>query len=125
MTIAGSGIYSFAGASIQSPCDNAESKGLPGCTGTGLFGGLFKPAAGTTGLTAIQNTIATIGTFLIGIIAAISVIFLILGAYNMVSDNGDGKSFAAGKSRIVNAIIGLVVALLAFAIINVVISVVK
>jgi Type IV secretion system pilin len=119
MTIAGSGVY--ANAQVIDPCTGNNSAGCKG-----PFEKLFNittdannPSKGVVGL------IAQVGTFLVGIIAAISVVFLILGAFDMVSDAGDGKKFATGKSRITNAIIGLVVALLAFAIISLVINFVQ
>jgi lysylphosphatidylglycerol synthetase-like protein (DUF2156 family) len=115
MTIAGSGV--LANAQIADPCAVATTVG---CGGN--FSGFFKVPDNAKGTAGVAALIGTIGSFLIGIIAAVSVLFLILGAFDMVSDSGDGKKFANGKQRITNAIIGLVVALLAFGIISFIVN---
>jgi lysylphosphatidylglycerol synthetase-like protein (DUF2156 family) len=121
MTIAGSGVYSFA--QIESPCSATGASSLPGCGGDGIFKGFFNSTA--KGASAINTVIGQVGSVLIAIIASISVIFLILGAVDMITDSGDGKKFSNGKQRITNAIIGLVVALLSFGIITVILNVVR
>jgi hypothetical protein len=125
MTIAGSGVLVNAapGVAPVDPCSTETGKTAPGCQ-AGFFKNIFD-GVGAGGLTGIAAVIAQVGFFLVGVIAAVSVLFLILGAFDMVSDSGDGKKFANGKTRITNAIIGLVVALLAFAIVSVVIRVIK
>jgi hypothetical protein len=122
MTIAGSGVTSFASASALPDTCAGSAATLPGCSGTGLFGTFFKTEPGAS---TLNTAIGSIGTILIGIIASVSVLFLILGAFDMITDSGDGKKFANGKARITNAIIGLVVAALSFAIVRLVLSVIK
>lgn len=75
-------------------------------------------AAGTTTLFgdgSIFNTIVNILLFLIG---AISVIMLIIGGIRYTISAGDSGNVTAAKNTIMYAIIGLIVAFLAFAIVN-------
>jgi len=63
---------------------------------------------------SIIFTIQTIVTnFLIPVSAAITVFFIILGAYQWLSAGGDSNKVKAGKDSLRNAVIGLVVVLLA------------
>ncbi|MDB5179838.1 MAG: hypothetical protein JWN12_470 [Candidatus Saccharibacteria bacterium] len=75
-------------------------------------------AAGTTTLFgdgSIFNTIVNILLFLIG---AISVIMLIIGGIRYTISAGDSGNVTAAKNTIMYAIIGLIIAFLAFAIVN-------
>ena len=65
--------------------------------------------------TIIANTLI----FLVG---AISVIFLIIGGLRYVVSNGDSKNVTAAKDTILYAIIGVVVAVVSFALIQFVIK---
>jgi len=62
-------------------------------------------------LTNITNT-------LLLAIGFVSVVMLIIGGFRYVLSNGNEKSVTGAKDTILYAIIGLVVALLAFAIVN-------
>ena len=63
-----------------------------------------------------QLTVVT-NTLLLGI-GFVSVVMLIIGGFRYVLSNGNEKSVTAAKDTILYAIIGVVIALLAFAIIN-------
>ena len=64
---------------------------------------------------SIFNTIVNIMLFLIG---AISVIMLIIGGIRYTISAGDSGNVTAAKNTIMYAIIGLIIAFLAFAIVN-------
>lgn len=72
----------------------------------GLFDGPFK---------AITNTLI----FLVG---AISVIMLIIGGLRYVVSAGDANAISGAKNTILYAIVGLIVAFLAFSIVNFVLA---
>ena len=67
------------------------------------------------GVGGIFSTISNILIFLVG---AIAVIMLIWGGLQYVISAGDSKRVESAKSTILYAIIGIVVAILAFAIVN-------
>lgn len=98
------GAGSVSAMTLQEGAEAAKCDGCP----TDLFGdaGIFKQ---------ITNTIL----YIIGIIA---VIVLIIGGIKYVVSGGDSKKVTDAKNTVLYAIIGLVIAFLAFAIVNFVIS---
>ncbi len=104
------GVVSLAGLSSVSALtlqEGAEAARCDGCP-EDLFGntGVFKQ---------VTNTIL----YIVGIIA---VVMLIIGGIKYVISGGDSKKVTDAKNTVLYAIIGLVVAFLAFAIVNFVIS---
>ena len=71
------------------------------------------------GTSGIFRTITNVLLFLIG---AVSVIMLIYGGIRYTVSGGDSNSVTAAKNTILYAIVGIVVALLAFAVVNFVIG---
>lgn len=60
----------------------------------------------------------TVVNILLYVIGAVSVIMLIVGGIRYTVSNGDAKQVEAAKNTIMYAIIGLVIAFLAYAIVN-------
>jgi hypothetical protein len=83
-------------------------RGGIGCTDTGTPDKLF-------GDGSIFTTIVNVLLFLIG---AISVIMLIVGGIRYTISNGDSGAVTSAKNTILYAIVGLIIAFLAFAIVN-------
>lgn len=77
------------------------------------------PSAATGNLTTNITNIINVMLLLIGIVA---VIMLIIGGFRYVLSNGNEKAITGAKDTILYAIIGIVVALLSFAIVNFVLS---
>ncbi len=73
----------------------------------------------STGLTGFINKVVDILIFLIG---AISVIMIIVGGIRYVVSGGDSNAVTGAKNTILYAIVGLVVAIMAYAIVNFVLS---
>ena len=80
---------------------------------------LFGTEAGCDGKTPLFRTITNVLLFIIG---AVSVIMLILGGFRYTISQGDSTAIQNAKNTILYAIIGIVVSVLAFAIVNFVIS---
>lgn len=72
-----------------------------------------------TGEAGIFKTIVNVLLFIIG---AIAVIMLIIGGIRYTTSNGDSNQVTAAKNTILYAIIGIIVAILAYAIVNFVIG---
>lgn len=72
-----------------------------------------------TGDAGVFKTIANVLLFIIG---AISVIMLIIGGIRYVVSQGDAKQVEGAKNTILYAVIGIIVALLAYAIVNFVVN---
>ncbi len=66
----------------------------------------------------IQDVISTL-IFVVGIIA---VIMIIVGGIKYVTSNGDSSKVTSAKNTVLYSVIGLVVAILAFAIVNFVVA---
>jgi hypothetical protein len=66
----------------------------------------------------LQKNIKTIVNVLLFILGAIAVIMIIIGGIRYATSGGDASSTKAAKDTILYAVIGLVVAILAYAIVN-------
>lgn len=60
---------------------------------------------------------------LLGLIASVSVIFIMIGGFRLAFSQGKTEAIEAGKKTITWAIAGLVIALLAFAIVRIVLNI--
>jgi hypothetical protein len=75
--------------------------------------------ANAADLPALVQNIINVLLFVAG---AVAVIMIILGAIRYITSNGDQANVKAAKETIMYSVIGLVVAILAFAIVNFVVS---
>ena len=97
--------------------------GAQGADG-GLKGGA-NSAKGTdqqTDLFGDNGIFKTITNVLLFVIGAISVIMLIIGGIRYTVSNGDSAAVTSAKNTILYAVIGIVVAILAYALVNFVIT---
>lgn len=104
---------------------NAQTGSVDPCkassTATGCSSSIFKTlgldkiGSGTSG---IQGAIIGLANLLVLLIASISVVYLLINAYKMMSDDGSGKSWSAGLNGVKYALGGLVIALLSFGIVS-------
>ena len=81
-------------------------------------------SCGTDGKSAcgIGDVIKTVINVLLFIIGSLSVIMIIFGGIKYVISNGDSSQITSAKNTIMYAVIGLIVALLAYAIVNFVVT---
>lgn len=66
----------------------------------------------------LNSIIQTVVNTLLFIIGAVSVIMLIFGGFRYVTSGGDSAAVTSAKNTILYAVIGLVVALLAYAVVD-------
>lgn len=71
---------------------------------------------------SLPEIVQSILNWIFGIIGIIAVIMVILGGFKLMTSTGDPGRVKKGKDTILYGIIGLVIALLAFAIVNFVIN---
>lgn len=113
--------FAFAFVAIFSPLAPTASAQGACDPNSGIAGGVNCANPGDSvpqtlfGQGSIFTTIVNILLFLIG---AISVIMLIIGGVRYTTSAGDSKGVEGAKNTIMYAIIGLVVAFLAFAVVN-------
>lgn len=90
----------------------------------GLTGGASsaKGTGQSTDLFGANGVFKTITNVLLYVIGAISVIMLIIGGIRYVVSGGDSNAVTAAKNTILYAVIGIIVAILAYAVVNFVIT---
>ena len=74
--------------------------------------------AGLKDKNTVSNFILNFARFFIFIAAAIAVLFIVYGGYLYIADGGDDKRAATGKKVLINALIGLAVAILSLTIVS-------
>ncbi len=89
-----------------------------GLTNLGTGAG-FKSSLETGGLPAMVGRIINIFLSILGVLF---VILMVYGGYNWMTSYGDSKKVDKGKEVIIDAVIGLVIILLAYAIANFVVG---
>jgi hypothetical protein len=115
----------IVGPGIACPTTAGISGGNSDLTPNNLCGTscpLIGTAASTGGKLAnrqsVSDFILNIARFLIYIASAISVLFIVWGGYQYISDGGDAKRAETGKKILINALIGLAVCILAVTIVT-------
>lgn len=93
------------------------AQGLQACKGVALAGG----DCGASG-SSFAESFRLIANTLIFVIGAIAVIMVIIGGLRYVLSNGDSAGIKSAKDTIMYALIGVVVSLLAYALVSYVIS---
>lgn len=117
------GISATAGIMSAPVASAAETKCTDDASG-GLAGGAgcAKSDDQQTDLFGSNGVFQTITNVLLYIIGAISVIMLIIGGIRYVVSGGDSAAVTSAKNTILYAVVGIVVAILAYALVNFVIS---
>ncbi len=116
LTIVGlSGIATMSPAYAYRCPDGSES-------GDGTISGCFEGvdiAENNSDLNAILGTVINV---IIGIVGFIAVVMMILGGISFITSQGDAAKVTKAKNTILYGVVGLIVAMLAFAIVNFVLS---
>jgi Type IV secretion system pilin len=105
-------------------CPRAAGSGNSDLTPNNLCGTncpLLGPSATSGKLVnraGVSDFILNIARFLIYIASAISVLFIVWGGYQYISDGGDAKRAETGKKILINALIGLAICILAVTIVT-------
>ncbi len=87
--------------------------------------GVTKVGGTKTGQTDLTDMIKTIVNIMLFILGAIAVIMIIIGGIRYTTSNGDASNTKAAKDTILYAVVGLIVAILAYAIVNFVLDAFK
>lgn len=96
------------------------------CDGSACLISGSNDAGGITSKTPPQPTLAdrirTIVNVLLYLLGAIAVVMIVVGGVRYVTSGGEGQAISGAKNTILYAVVGLVVAILAYAIVNFVVS---
>jgi hypothetical protein len=107
-----------AGTALADVCTNGPDTSNPIAAGSQCA----KANGTSNNLFAQGGVFQTIANTLIFIVGAVAVIFLIIGGLRYVISNGDPKNVSAAKDTILYAIVGIVVAIVSFALVSFVIN---
>lgn len=75
-----------------------------------------------TGATDIDEVIKSVTNLLLFLVGAVSVIMLVLGGFKYVTSNGNADQIKSAKNTIMYAVIGLAVAIIAYAAVDFVVD---
>jgi len=108
---AGSTAFAASNLGIGTGANSAKGDDQSGC--------LFSNQTGCENQTPIFQTITNVLLFIIG---AVSVVMLIIGGIKYTVSQGDSAAVTSAKNTILYSIVGIVVAILAYAAVNFVIG---
>ena|SRR5579864_7576528 len=94
---------------------------------SGLSNSNFQQLFGSGGLTSSQDLtglIVNVIKILLFFAGAVAVVFVIIGGYYYLTAQGNEEQAEQGKKTLINAIIGVVVVILSYVIINVIVNLV-
>lgn len=77
-----------------------------------------KASGGTSSKTNVGDLIKTVVNVLLFLLGATAVIMIVIGGIKYTTSNGDSSAVTSAKNTILYAVVGLIVALMAYAIVN-------
>ena len=113
------GILALAGVVAVLPVTGAYADFSEGLTGGASEAGNGNGLAKDADLPSVVTTVINIILYAVGVIAVVMMIF---GGFQYITSSGDTAKVTKAKNTILYGIIGLVVAILAYAIVNFVIT---
>lgn len=99
----------------QSVQSGLQASGLQSLFGTG----------GLNSSQSLQDLIVNIIRLLLMFAGAIAVVFVIIGGYQYLTSGGNEEQAEKGKKTLINAIIGIVVIVMSYVVINVIVNMVS
>lgn len=117
-------IASIAGLNLANLGFNAQpvSAANPLCSQPGVSDEVLRANGCKTDAPALDKVVVNIVNAIVGVLGLVAVVFIIVGGVNYMTSGGDSGKLQKAKSTILYAVIGLVIAVLAFAIVNFVIG---
>ena len=110
------------GVSIIYQTGNTE---IAGAVNSEITSGMNATSAGTSTPTDANVVIKNVTNTMFFIIGAVSVIMLIYGGIRYTTSGGNANSVTAAKNTVIYSIVGLVISILAYAIVNFVVTNIK
>lgn len=97
----------------------AQTPEQSACQGSG---GTWNGTSCTQGTRTVPGTIKNVGNIIIFITGAVAVLMIIIGGLRYTLSGGDQGTISSAKNTIMYAVVGLVVSIAAYAIVNLVLS---
>lgn len=114
-------VVSFAvtGAAVVALPAAAQTPEQSACEGSG---GAWANGACTQGGRTLTGTIKRVGNIIVFLTGAISVLMIIIGGLRYALSGGDQGTISTAKNTILYAVIGLIVSVAAYAVVNFVLT---
>lgn len=109
------------------PSADSGGSGSSACTGSAtdcISQGVTNAGGGGNSL-KLEDGLKTIVNVLLFVLGAIAVIMIIIGGIRYATSNGDASATKSAKDTVLYAVVGLIVAILAYAIVNFTLSAFK
>lgn len=84
--------------------------------------GVTAAGGSTSSTTSLSSILKTITNVLLFVVGAVAVIMIIVGGLRYVTSQGDQGNLQSAKNTILYAVVGLIVAIMAYAIVNFVVT---
>jgi hypothetical protein len=113
------------GSTSTNGAGTGAGTGTTGTTGTGTTGatgGGSSDICGAAQNDKAENIVKNVINTMLYVLAIIAVIMIVIGGIRYTTSNGDSSQLKSAKDTILYAVVGLVVAIMAFAIVNFVIT---
>jgi hypothetical protein len=118
-SVSAGGVALVSSPALAAPVPPEQSA----CEGSGgTWTGTWPNGSCTQGPRTVAGTIKSVGNVLIFLTGAIAVLMIIIGGVRYVVSGGDQGSISGAKNTILYAVIGLIVAVAAYAIVNLVLT---
>lgn len=90
----------------------------------GVMAGLNVPTnqENTAGGNNAMDLLLTVTSWTLGIVGAVAVLFIIYGGFRYITAQGNSQTMDLAKNIIIKAIVGLVIIVVAYVIVNVVVA---
>lgn len=115
-------VLGLSGVATLSPVYAATTTGTVWCPSTGQYVSDLKNCAdyqnGQFNRSDLMSVINTVINVIIGMVGFIAVVVVIVGGIGFITSQGDASKVTRARNTILYGVVGLVVALLAFAIVN-------
>ena len=119
------GTLTFVPAYTVAAAGNPPNPTPPGQSGSSSPAGQINAgtsAVGGSGAPTLGSVIKTIINVLLYILGAIAVVMIVIGGIRYTTSNGEGQAISSAKNTILYSVIGLIVAVMAYAIVNFVLT---
>lgn len=121
--IISSGVLAIASIAMVGAVIVPASVGAASCTGAGCARtGANSVSTGGANTSDIGTAIKTVVNILLFIVGAVAVVMVVIGGIKYTTSSGDSNSITSAKNTILYAVIGVIVAVSAYAVVNFVID---
>jgi hypothetical protein len=117
LSIAAVGVGAMVESARAIPPEQAACEGSGG-----IWTGVWPNGKCAQGPRTVPGTIKSVGNVLIFITGAISVLMIVIGGFRYTISAGDQGAITGAKNTILYAVVGLVVSVAAYAIVNLVLT---